>query len=95
MTIALSAQNIKFDKSTITVPAGANVTVDFNNEDQGIPHNFAVYTNASATDKIFSGKIITGPATATYTFTAPDKAGTYFFRCDVHPQRMTGDFVVQ
>ena len=41
------------------------------------------------------GDTITGPATTTYTFTAPDEAGTYYFRCDVHPEQMNGDFVVQ
>ncbi|MEG3055023.1 MAG: hypothetical protein RQM90_02270 [Methanoculleus sp.] len=70
-TVDLSAKNIAFDKSTITVPAGADVTVDFDNEDDGIPHNFAVYTDSSATDTIFSGETITGPDTTTYTFTAP------------------------
>ncbi len=77
------------------MPAGANVTVNFNNMDSGIPHNFAVYTNSSATEKIFVGEIITGPVTTTYNFTAPEKPGTYFFRCDVHPEQMRGDFVVQ
>ena len=94
-TVDLSAKNIAFDKSTITVPAGADVTVNFDNEDDGIPHNFAVYTDSSATDTIFSGETITGPDTTTYTFTAPSDPGTYYFRCDVHPEQMNGDFVVQ
>lgn len=38
---------------------------------------------------------MTGPATTTYTFTAPSTPGTYFFRCDVHPTVMTGQFIVQ
>jgi len=94
-TVDLTAQNIAFDKSTITVPAGAEVTVNFDNQDSGIPHNFAVYTDSSASQSIFKGDTITGPATTTYTFTAPDEAGTYYFRCDVHPEQMNGDFVVQ
>ena len=94
-TVDLTAQNIAFDKSTITVPAGAEVTVNFNNMDDGVPHNFAVYTDSSASQNIFKGDTITGPDTTTYTFTAPSEPGTYFFRCDVHPQQMTGDFIVQ
>jgi len=94
-TVDLTAENIKFDKSTITVPAGATVTVNFNNKDSGVPHNFAVYADSSASQNIFKGDTVTGPATTTYTFTAPATPGTYFFRCDVHPQQMTGDFVVQ
>jgi glucose dehydrogenase/plastocyanin len=94
-TIDLVAQNIAFDKDTITVSAGAQVTVNFNNMDSGIPHNFAVYTDNSANQVIFKGDIITGPATTTYTFTAPTTPGTYFFRCDIHPATMNGQFIVQ
>jgi plastocyanin len=95
VTIGLAAHNIAYNVSTITVPAGAQVTVDFDNEDSGIPHNFAVYDSPAAQTVIFKGQIITGPATTTYTFTAPSTPGTYFFRCDVHPTIMTGQFIVQ
>ncbi len=94
-TLGLVAKNIAFNTSTITVPAGANVTVNFDNQDANIPHNFAVYTDSSAKTTIFKGETITGPAKTTYTFTAPSKPGTYFFRCDIHPTQMTGQFVVQ
>lgn len=94
-SIDLTAQNISFDKSTISVPAGAAVTINFTNKDSGVPHNFALYNDSSAAKSIFMGQIITGPATATYKFTAPTKPGTYFFRCDIHPGSMTGNFIVQ
>jgi plastocyanin len=90
--ISLAAKNIAFNKSTITVPAGANVTINFDNQDDGVPHNFAVYETEAAQKPIFQGKIITGPAKIAYTFKAPDKPGTYFFRCDVHPS-MNGRFI--
>jgi plastocyanin len=95
VTIDLVAKNIAFDKSTITVPAGAKVTINFDNQDSGIPHNFSVYDSSAAKKAVFKGKIITGPKKITYTFTAPEKAGTFFFRCDVHPTIMTGTFIVQ
>ncbi|HTY81255.1 MAG TPA: cupredoxin domain-containing protein [Dehalococcoidales bacterium] len=95
VSIDLVAKNIAFDKSTITVPAGAKVTVNFDNQDAGVPHNFSVYTNSSASTPIFQGQIITGPLKTTYQFTAPSQPGTYFFRCDVHPTQMTGSFIVQ
>ena len=94
-TFAVAADNLAFDTSTITVPAEANVTITFENRDDGIPHNIAVYTNASAVEEIFVGETVTGPGRTTYTFTAPEEPGTYFFRCDVHPQQMTGDFIVE
>lgn len=95
VTVNLVAHNIAFNLSTITVPAGAQVIVNFDNQDVSVPHNFAVYTNSSATTPIFVGQIITGPATITYRFTAPTTPGNYFFRCDVHPTIMFGTFVVQ
>jgi len=94
-SVDLAAENIAFDTDTITVPAGADVTVNFDNRDDDIMHNFAVYTDSSASQSIFVGDTITGPDTTTYTFTAPSEPGTYFFRCDIHPQQMTGDFIVQ
>jgi plastocyanin len=94
-TINLVAQNTAFNMKTITVPAGAKVTINFNNMDTGVPHNFAVYTDQSATTPIFKGEIISGPRTTTYTFNAPTSPGTYYFRCDVHPTVMNGQFNVQ
>ena len=95
VTVDIAADNMAFDTDTITVPAGAEVTIVFDNQDDGIPHNVAVYTDSSAAEEIFVGETITGPETITYTFTAPEEPGTYFFRCDVHPEAMTGDFVVE
>ena len=41
-----------------------------------------------------SADVITGPATTTYKVT-PQKPGTYFFQCDIHPTFMFGTFVVK
>jgi plastocyanin len=95
VTVDLAAEDVAFDKSTITVPAGAEVTVNFDNRDAGIQHNFAVYETDAAQNSIFVGELVTGPTRTTYTFTAPSKPGTYFFRCDPHPTTMNGDFIVQ
>ncbi len=92
--VNLTAENTAFDTDTITVPAGANVTVNFTNKDDGIPHNFAVYDSSLRSEQIFVGEIITGPAEIDYNFTAPEKPGTYYFQCDVHPF-MNGEFVVE
>lgn len=94
VTIDLSARNVAFDKSQITVPPGAMVTIVFTNNDSGIPHNFALYETRTASKSIYVGEIITGVRTIEYTFVAPTAPGTYFFRCDVHPTTMKGDFIV-
>ncbi|MDD5191117.1 MAG: cupredoxin domain-containing protein [Dehalococcoidales bacterium] len=93
--VDLVAHNLTFDKSSINVPPGSLVEINFNNQDNNISHNFAVYTDSSATIPIFVGQIISGPKTITYTFTAPTMPGKYYFRCDVHPTMMVGTFTVQ
>jgi plastocyanin len=94
VTIDISAKNMSFNTNKLTVPAGAKVTLVFANNDAGIPHNVAVYMDSTGAKVIFQGQTITGVNTVTYQFTAPSSPGTYFFRCDVHPTTMTGDFVV-
>jgi plastocyanin len=61
--------------------------------DPGVAHNISIYTDETAATSLFTGDLVTGPNTATYKVGAL-KAGTYFFRCDVHPTTMTGTFVV-
>lgn len=94
VTINLVAKNIAFNATKITVPAGANVTINFDNEDAGVAHNVAFYNDASAKKQIYVGEIFQGPKTIVYRFKAPDQPGTYFFRCDVHPTAMKGEFIV-
>ncbi|MBI2957898.1 MAG: cupredoxin domain-containing protein [Chloroflexi bacterium] len=96
MTLSLSAQYFAFDRSTLTVPAGASVTINFSQGDDGVYHNFAVYETlpGGQTRPVFVGATILGPSSAVYSFTAPAAGGDYFFECDVHPLQMTGKLVV-
>ncbi len=91
VTYHLKAVNSKFDTSQISVPAGVKVTIVFNNADT-VQHNFALYQDSSLANAIYRGAYI-GKTTTNYTFTAPTQPGTYFFRCDLHPD-MNGSFVV-
>ena len=92
VTINLTASGTAFVKSSITVSVGATVAIVFDNKDT-ILHNFALYETSAAANSIFVGELISKKK-ITYTFTAPITPGTYFFRCDVHPLLMTGDFIV-
>jgi plastocyanin len=94
VTVNIAAQNLQFSVRQITASPGVEVTVVFENR-EAVPHNVAFYTNRSATSSIFKGELITGPRTVTNTFTAPASPGSYFFRCDAHPDTMTGTFTVQ
>ena len=53
------------------------------------------YTNRSASTKIYVGATTTGIASTNDSFKAPSSPGNYFFRCDAHPDQMTGSFVVK
>jgi uncharacterized membrane protein/plastocyanin len=74
-----------FVPGTIRLPADEAVELAFDNEDSGVQHNVAIYTDESAGESVFVGDLIAGPETVTYDVPAIDP-GTYFFRCDVHPQ---------
>jgi hypothetical protein len=80
-----------FDKRTLSAASAQPVQLAFDNQDPGQLHNFALYTNNRATTKIFGGDFTTGPTNTIYRFPAPPP-GSYFFRCDTHPDTMTGTF---
>ena len=94
--LELAAENTSYDVTELTAPAGAEVTLVFDNDDEGLQHNFALFESEDGLDSpIFEGGRITGVDTTNYEFTAPDTPGTYFYHCDVHPAQMTGDFIVE
>lgn len=93
-TISLTAQNVAFDTKELSAPAGQPFTVAFDNKDAGIPHNFAIYTDKSASNNLFRGDTVNGPGTATYSVPALPP-GTYYFQCDIHPTIMNGTFTVK
>jgi plastocyanin len=89
----LSAKDNKFDRNSVTAPAGQDFSIFFTNNDAA-PHNVAIYTTSSADEELFVGETFSGPdQVREYVFRTPDD-GDYFFRCDVHPDTMTGEFKV-
>jgi plastocyanin len=87
---AVVAKDLTFTAAEVEVPAGKAFQLSFDNED-GAPHNVAIYTDASAGTSLFQGEIFGGAATRVYSVPAL-AAGSYFFRCDVHPD-MKGTIV--
>lgn len=77
------ADALRFTAAEVSVPAGKPFRLTFENR-EGPPHNVAIYTDASASQVVYQGEIFSGPATKVYDVPALD-AGSYFFRCDVHP----------
>ena len=91
--VQVVAKNVQFDTDTLTAPSGQPFTIVFQNDDPGVQHNVAIYTDSSLGTSLFFGKLIFGPKTTNYAVPAL-QPGTYFFRCDVHPP-MNGTFIVQ
>ena len=84
-TVDVAALNVAFDKAELSVPADTAFTLNFDNQDAGIPHNVAI-KDGSGTE-VFKGDIINGPAKAAYSVKAL-AAGSYTFVCSVHPNMM-------
>ena len=90
--IKASGSTLKFDKEKLSAAAGT-VTIAFDNQDSGIPHNISVHEGADAKGKTL-GKtdLETGPVTQELKLDL--KAGSYYYQCDVHPTTMKGTLTV-
>jgi plastocyanin len=96
-TVDVTAQGVAFNTDEISVRGGGNVRLHFTNNDVGVQHNVAVYVSSSNPTPVAPtsvGATFEGPGVDDVVFANP-AAGTYLFRCDVHPTTMTGDFIVQ
>ena len=90
--VTVTAQNVAFGTDTIELPADTESTITFDNEDAGVQHNIAIFTDDSLSENLFRGDVITGSDTIDYPI-PPLEAGEYYFHCDVHPD-MNGTVVV-
>ena len=91
-TLTVTASNLQFDTDTSALPADTAPTITFDNQDAGVQHNMAIYTDDTLSEELFSGALITGPDSAEYAIPALP-AGEYYFLCIVHPN-MNGAVVV-
>ena len=89
-SLSLKANNVKFDKKSLAAPAATQVSLAFDNEDGGVQHNFSLYEDKNGKKPVFKSDLFSGKKSVNYTFTVPT-AGTYYFRCDAHPD-MNGTF---
>jgi len=91
--VKIAAHSVKFDRPEFDLVANQPAQIDFHNGDP-VPHNVAIYADANYSGiALFQGAPVIGPTSTVYRFTAP-AAGTYYFRCDIHPSTMTGKVVV-
>lgn len=85
-SMTIIAKGIAWNKSELAALPGVPLTITIDNQDQGVPHNFAVYDGADATAPLIDQtEIANGPVTQTLSF-GPLEAGEYYYNCIVHPQ---------
>lgn len=89
--LTITSRDNAFSSSTIAVPAAEGFTLRLINEDD-VPHNIAIYRDSSAGQSVFIGELITA-STIDYEIPAL-AAGTYYFRCDLHPE-MSGEITAE
>ena len=81
----------QIDEQALAFPANMAVSLTFDNQDNGIPHNVAIQ-DANG-QEVFKGDIFNGPEKRTYSVPAIP-AGSYKFHCTVHPN-MVGTISIQ
>ena len=89
----VTAVDMAFEPGTVTITldAGEGFTLALVHEDS-IPHNIAIYADASKSEKLFEGDMVTD-GTIVYAVEALAD-GEYFFDCALHPN-MTGTLIVE
>jgi plastocyanin len=90
--VRISARDLKFSTAQLSAPADKAFSIVFDNQESA-PHNVAIYRDESASQKILVEDPFGGPKVVTYQV-GPLGAGSYFFRCDVHPE-MKGTLTVK
>lgn len=89
--LTISANHLAFSTTTLSAPANEPFQIAFDNQESA-PHNVAIYRDSPPTESVFGSDPFSGPAVVTYDV-PPLARGTYFFRCDVHPD-MSGELIV-
>ena len=87
VNIRVRAFGLAYDRSSLSLTAGASVTLTLQNDDTAVPHDIA-FSFGPATETC------AGPCTRSIRFTAP-APGTYSFKCNTHPDIMTGSVSVR
>lgn len=90
----IEARDYSFIPDEIQAPPG-QVTLTLNNGGSQ-KHAFELYTDEQYQDPVQNAKIdaVEPGGSESVTFDLPDKKATYYFRCEIHPQRMHGQIEI-
>jgi plastocyanin len=83
-----------YDTKTLEGPANTAFTVTFDNQDQGVPHNFVI--KKADGSKVDIGDTTPFPGVEKKDYDVPSLApGDYPYLCEVHPTTMTGTLTIK
>jgi plastocyanin len=86
--ITLSTSNLTFSTSELSVPADRPFTIVLDILESAA-HDVTIYRDDSWSSLVYKADARTGPGT--FVFNVPAlAAGTYAFRCEIHPTTMIG-----
>jgi plastocyanin len=90
--LQIAAKDLKFSTASLSAAADTSFSIVFDNQ-EGAPHNVAIYKDDGLTQRVFGPDPFSGPKAETYAVPAL-AAGTYVFICDVHKE-MKGTLTIQ
>jgi hypothetical protein len=94
IVVGLVAEGGKWDKYTLTAPAGKVWHIKVVSQEPIGHHNFVVASGKTFPERIYTGKNLLPMATVTYDVPGLP-AGSYLFICTVHPETMTGTLTLK
>lgn len=81
--VSVSARDLKFNKTVLTIPAEVEFDLEFDNQEPQ-PHNVTILKAKGSTEALFKERFFAGPKKVSWKVPAIP-AGQYYFQCDVHP----------
>jgi len=95
-TVAIVIADFTYTPAEFSVAAGAEVTFDVTNDDDA-SHTFTVYSDEAFSEPTETDIEVGGSAVATAEAGSGEvfEAGEYYFRCELHPTQMMGEFVAE
>ncbi|HEX5013110.1 MAG TPA: cupredoxin domain-containing protein [Candidatus Limnocylindrales bacterium] len=94
VTAPVGASVSGFDPTTLEAPADTPFKVTFDNQDNGVPHNWVLQNPDGSPVDIGDDTPFNGVEERTFDVPALS-AGDYPFICQVHPTTMTGTLTVK
>ena len=91
--LKVTASDFKFEPTSVDAPVGKEVTMQLTNTGSA-PHTLTVYSDDAHTKKVAGAEARASSGQKAEFKVTFDKAGEYYFRCEIHPTKMSGEIKV-